>query len=196
MAAIPQILSLAPQLILTLATGLIKAIPSLVKAIPQIVLAIVNGLKSGITNMASVGKNLVEGLWNGIKNVKNWVLDKIKGFGKSILNGIKSIFGINSPSKVMFEIGGYLDEGFIDGIEDMESDIDKQLDSTFGNGLDYLYDGYSNFASGIPNTNYTNIPSQTIYLNNNNSNSSVLQVDSRVLAETVNTYNYEREVAV
>lgn len=195
MTALPKILTMAPQMILTLAKGLIKAIPSLVKSIPQIVMAIVNGLKQGITNMLDIGKNLVEGLWNGIKNAKDWVLDKIKGFGKSILNGIKSIFGINSPSKVMFEIGGYIDEGFINGIEDMEKDINKQVDSTFGSGLDYLYSGYDNFAFNLPDTTFTD-SNQTIYLNNSNSNSSILKVDGKVLAETVNNYNFEREVAI
>ena len=203
LAMIPILIDNAPlfikagfQLLIGLLQGLIEAVPTLLKYIPKIIVSIVNYFKQIPSLMKGIGKNLVEGLWNGIKNVKNWVLDKIKGFGKSILSGIKSIFGINSPSKVMFEIGGYLDKGFINGIEDMETDIDKQLDSTFGSGLDYLYNGYSNFASGVPNTSYTNVPSQMIYLNNNNSNSSVLQVDGRVLAETVNTYNYEREVAV
>lgn len=196
MEAIPLILSMAPQLIVALATGLIKAIPTLVKSIPQILVAIVNGLVKGVGSMLEVGKNLVQGLWNGINNAKNWVLDKIKGFGKSVLNGIKSIFGINSPSKVMFEIGGYLDEGFINGIKDMENDINKQVDSTFGSGLDYLYNGYDNFSYNLPNTSQITMPLQTIYLNNSNSNSSILQVDRKVLAEVVNTYNSEREVAV
>lgn len=193
---LPLFIKAGGDLLNGLLQGIIKAVPILLRYIPKLIVSVVEYFYKLPSLMKGIGKNLVEGLWNGIKNVKNWVLDKIKGFGKSILNGIKSIFGINSPSKVMFEIGGYLDEGFINGIEDMENDIDKQIDSTFGSGLDYLYNGYSNFSSGLPNTSYTNIPSQTIYLNNNNSNSSVLQVDGRVLAETVNTYNYEREVAV
>lgn len=195
LTALPKILSVAPQMIITLAKGLIKAIPSLVKSIPQIITAIVNGLKQGITNMLDIGKNLVQGLWNGIKNAKDWVLDKIKGFGKSVLNGIKDIFGINSPSKVMFEIGGYLDEGFINGIDDMEKDINKQIDSTFGSGLEYLYDGYDNFSLNVPETSSVG-SNQIIYLNNSNSNSSRLEVDGKVLAEVVNNFNFEREVAV
>lgn len=196
MEAIPLILSMSPQMIVALATGLIKAIPTLVKSIPQIITAIVNGLAKGVSSMIDVGKNLVKGLWNGIKDVKNWVIDKIKGFGSSILDGIKSIFGIHSPSKVMFEIGGYLDKGFIEGVEDMEKDINKQMDSTFGSGLDYLYNGYDNFAFGLPNTSYATTSSQTIYLKNANENSNVFEVDGKVLAQIVNSYNDEREVAV
>ena len=215
---LPKLIQAGITLIVKLAEGLIKAIPQLISKIPQIISSLINGIASyygnllkiggellnkvkegitsGISSMADIGKNLVQGLWNGINNAKDWVLGKIKGFGSSIVNGIKGIFGIHSPSKVMFEIGGYLDEGFIDGIKDMEKDIDKQIDSTFGSGLDYLYSGYDNFSAGLPDSTYASIPMQTIYLSNENSNSSILQVDGRVLAETVNTYNNEREVAV
>ena len=217
-SAIPDLVMAVPKIITSLIEGFFDGIGQFLKVGTSIISNIWNGIKNafvgvlnkipgipndikkkitdGLGNIGDIGKNLVQGLWNGINNAKNWVLEKIKGFGKSILNGIKGIFGINSPSKVMFEIGGYIDEGFINGIEDMEKDVNKQVDSTFGSGLDYLYNGYDNFALGLPNTTYTSIPSQTIYLNNTNSNSNILQVDGRVLAETVNNYNNEREVAV
>jgi phage-related protein len=64
----------------------------------------------------SVGENFIKGLWNGINNVTGWILDKIKGFGKSVLDGIKSFFGIHSPSTVMAKMGGFLGQGFANGI--------------------------------------------------------------------------------
>lgn len=125
----------------------------------------------------------------------DWVYKKVSDFADNIIGNVKKALGIHSPSKVFFEIGGYLDEGFIDGIEDMEKDVHKQVDSTFGSGLDYLYNGYSNFNSTMPDTTYTNIPSQTIYINSNSSNHNTLEIDGRVVAEVVNNYNDEREVA-
>jgi len=193
---LPVLIGFAPTIIISLIKGIVSAIPSLVAMVPQLIIAIVNGFKNGLSNFVDVGKNLIEGLWNGIKNAKDWVIKKIKSLGTSILNGIKDIFGIHSPSKVMFEIGGYLDKGFIEGVEDMEKDINKQMDSTFGRGLDYLYNGYDNFAFGLPNTSYANTSSQTIYLKNANENSSILEVDGKVLAQVVNSYNDEREVAI
>lgn len=64
-----------------------------------------------------VGKALVEGIWQGIKSA-------IVGVGKilydiliqPIVDGVKSLFGINSPSTVFAEIGGYLIEGLWSGI--------------------------------------------------------------------------------
>ena len=149
-----------------------------------------------VADMASAGLNLIKGLWNGIKNAKQWIKNKISGFFNDIVDDIKNFFGIHSPSKLFFEIGGYLDEGFIEGIDDMEKDVHKQIDSTFGSGIDYLYNGYNNFNANIPDVAYTNIPSQTIYISSNNNNNNVLEVDGKVLAEVVNNYNDEREVAV
>ena len=191
-----KMLSAGLALIKGLGNGLINGIPELLKNIPKIITSMINSLKSGVSSFSDIGKNLVQGLWNGIKSAKDWVLNKIKSFGNSILDGIKGIFGIHSPSKVLFEIGGYLDEGFINGVDSMKNDIEKQVDSTFGSGLDYLYNGYDNFNYSIPDTNYTDSFSQTILLENRNNNNTILSVDGKVLAETVNEYNENREVAV
>lgn len=218
--ALPDLIAKLPELILKLVKALLKLI---FVQIPQLGKSLVDKIVEGLFNywnkminkvkeffkgtilepivnkaadLWQAGLDLIKGLWNGINDAKSWLMKKISGFFGGVVDSIKDFFGINSPSKLFFEFGGYIDEGFINGIEDMENEVYKQMDSTFGSGLDYLYNGYSNFSAGLPNTSYTNIPSQTIYLNNNNSNSSILQVDGKVLAETVNNYNDEREVAV
>ena len=85
---------------------------------------------SGIGKIADIGKNLVQGIWEGINNAKDWVLDKIKGFGSSVVDGIKSIFGINSPSKVMRdEIGRWLPSGIAVGIEANTDSALKAIDN-------------------------------------------------------------------
>lgn len=104
---------------------------------------------SGIGKIGDVGKNLVKGLWQGIKNAKDWVLGKIKGFGKSVLNGIKNIFGIHSPSKEMFIIGGYIDKGFIKGVESMKKDIDMAFNETFGLSPQLMNSTANNFSPTI-----------------------------------------------
>ena len=78
----------------------------------------------------------------------------------------------------------------------MKKDISNEMDDTFGNGLDYLYNGYNNFNLSIPDTTYAESLSQTIFVNNSNNNRSTLEVDGKVLAEVVNEYNENREVAV
>lgn len=218
--ALPDLIAKLPELMLKLTSALLKLIfVQIPKLGHSIVEKIVDGLfnywnkmiqkikeffkgtifepiVNKVTDMASAGLDLIKGLWNGIKDAKQWLKNKISGFFDDIVDNIKDFFGIHSPSKLFFEIGGYLDEGFIEGIDDMEKDVHKQIDSTFGSGIDYLYNGYNNFNANIPDVAYTNIPSQTIYISSNNKNNNVLEVDGRVLAEVVNSYNSEREVAV
>lgn len=129
--ALPLLIASAPYIIFALIKGIISAIPSLVGMIPNIIIAIVRGLQKGIGAFADVGKNLIKGLWEGIINWKDWIVNKVKDVGKSILNGIKGIFGIKSPSKEMFKIGGYIDEGLINGINDMENDVSKAFNGVF-----------------------------------------------------------------
>lgn len=218
--ALPDLIAKLPELILKICTALLKLIFVQIPKLGQsIVEKIVEGLFSyyskmiqkikdffkgtifepivnKVADMASAGLDLIKGLWNGIKDAKKWLMDKVKGFFNGVVDGIKDLFGIHSPSKLFFEIGGYLDEGFIEGIEDMEKDVQKQMDSTFGSGLDYLYNGYNNFNATMPDTAFTSIPSQTIYINSTNNNNSTLEIDGKVVAEIVNNYNEEREVAV
>ena len=80
----------------------------------------------------SVGENFIKGLWNGINNVTGWILDKIKGFGKSVLDGIKSFFGIHSPSTVMAKMGGFLGQGFANGITDSIGGVLSAVDTMNG----------------------------------------------------------------
>ncbi len=105
-----------------------------------------------IKKLKEVGKNVAKGLVDGIKNMKDFVVDKVKNFSDSILDGIKGFFGIKSPSRVMFEIGGYLDQGLINGVESMKQDIDKAFMGTLGLSPN-LYGTTSNHIS--PNVNVT-----------------------------------------
>lgn len=89
---------------------------------------IINSFKELPNKMLSVGKNLVEGLWNGIKDMSSWIIGKIKGFTGDVLGGIKKFFGIHSPSKETAEIGKFLDEGLVQGIEKNKRKVTKATD--------------------------------------------------------------------
>ena len=81
--------------------------------------------------------------------MKQWVVDKIKSFGSDMLDGIKGIFGIHSPSKVMFEIGGYLDKGFINGVEGMQDEVQKAFTGTFGLSPNMVNSASTNFSPSV-----------------------------------------------
>ena len=60
------------------------------------------------------------GMSEGMKNAFNWIRENIF---KPITDGIKSLFEINSPSKVFAEFGKNLIEGLKNGIKEKWSDI-------------------------------------------------------------------------
>ena len=117
-------------------TGL-KLLGSLFNKLPEILTLASQGMKDildAIVNtfnsnpLVEVGKNLIKGLWNGINDMKDWVIGLVKGFAKGIIDNIEKIFGINSPSKVFAEIGGFLAQGLGVGWEDAISDVKKAIE--------------------------------------------------------------------
>lgn len=128
---LPLFIDVGWQLILGVAEGLIKAVPVILSKIPEILMSIIHYFQSGYSKLFEIGGNLIKGLWEGIKNVKNWVMDKIKGFGDAILGGIKDFFGIHSPSTEFAFIGKMNMLGLSEGMEDMQPEIQKTIDSLF-----------------------------------------------------------------
>ena len=84
-----------------------------------------------VSGMGDIGKNIGKGLWNGLKSIKDWVISKVKDMGKSILNALKKVLGINSPSKQFAIVGRFSGEGFIEGLDGMQKEIDKTVNATF-----------------------------------------------------------------
>lgn len=56
---------------------------------------------------------LLEGILEVIRNIGAWIKENIFD---PFIEGFKKVFGINSPSTVMVEQGGYIMEGLLDGI--------------------------------------------------------------------------------
>lgn len=114
-----------------LVQGISIALPRLVASAPKIIVALAKGLINSLGSIFNVGKNLLEGLWNGISSSKDWIVNKVKGLAKSILNGMKSVLGIHSPSTEFAFLGKMSVIGYTDQLEDMKSDINDAIQSTF-----------------------------------------------------------------
>ena len=89
----------------------------------------------------NVGLNIVYGIYYGIQdaitNVASWIVENVFN---PFINGFKSAFGINSPSTVMAEQGGYIIAGLEKGITDAISSVTETtkkilsaIKSTFDN---------------------------------------------------------------
>lgn len=88
------------------------------------------GLDGGTPVLLDIGKNLLEGLKNGLLDAMNgigtWIDTNVTG---PILGFFKELFGIDSPSKVFKDYGGYLMQGLENGVED---NVDLPLDAVKG----------------------------------------------------------------
>lgn len=148
----PKLMTVGPRLILQLGNGLINSIPSLVLRVPRIIKAIINGLKDGIKGASDVGKNIVKGLWNGLGSMKDWVINKVKGMGKAILGGLKKVLGVHSPSTQFALVGKFSGEGYIEGLEGMQKEIDKTVGATFN---PFSNSSIGSMNASTPQTNIT-----------------------------------------
>lgn len=96
----------------------------------------------------NVGLNIVYGIYYGIQdaitNVASWIVENVFN---PFINGFKSAFGINSPSTVMAEQGGYIIAGLKKGITDAISGVTETAKKILS-AIKSAFDNFSLFDIG------------------------------------------------
>lgn len=94
-------------------------------SVKSTIVEIWNSAKSFLTgiNLLQIGKDIIQGLIDGIRSKINAVKDAIKDAASAITSKVKSILDINSPSRVLMEIGEFTGEGLAIGIKSMKSTV-------------------------------------------------------------------------
>lgn len=88
----------------------------------QSVFSSVSGFFSGlVADFSGFGRNMIQGLVDGIKGMAGQAKEAIEGVGSGVVGWFKDKLGINSPSRVFIEMGGFLSEGAAIGIERQQS---------------------------------------------------------------------------
>lgn len=152
---LPLFLSAGAQLLGGLIAGIINSIPILLARIGEIVVKMIKSFKD--IDLKQIGKDILKGLWNGLSSMKDWVVEKVKSIGKSILSGLKGILGIKSPSKEFAIIGRYSILGYTEALDDMKSDVQKQIAETFSISPQVSASSGMHFSPNIINNNYVDI---------------------------------------
>lgn len=110
------------------------------------------------------GENVVYGLLDGIERVFRGIYHWLKTYVVDpFVNGFKKLFGINSPSTVMYEQGVYLMEGLLGGIRERWSAIQTTLTAAWSSIRDgaaaafeqvrqKVQDAWSRMWSGVKGT--------------------------------------------
>lgn len=127
----PQITMCGGKLLLGLVKGIINTIPVMLSNLPKVASAIINYLKQLPSQTKQIGGMMIKGLWEGISNVADWVIKKIGGLASTIIKKVKGIFGVHSPSTEFSFIGKMNMVGLEQGMEDMQPEIQRTIDSLF-----------------------------------------------------------------
>lgn len=112
-----------------IASRLMEGIGSALAGLSQFLIGIIAGAWDGLIDWWKEtayedGQFTMQGLLDGIadkfKNIWQWLKDNVF---TPFINGFKNMFGINSPSTVMAEMGGFLIDGLLGGLKDTWSKI-------------------------------------------------------------------------
>lgn len=133
-------------------TKLVDGVKGAIEFLGKLKDKIVSAFTGAKDKVASIGSNMIKGLWSGMSKMKDWVINKVKDMGKSILEGIKKVLGIKSPSTEFAIVGKYSAEGYVEGLEDMQKEIDATMQDTFN---PFTNSTIGSMTTGTPTSNIT-----------------------------------------
>lgn len=120
-----QLLDAATRVITEFLDGLARNLPKIIDSGVKLIVSFVQGLADGVRNnsaaMSDAGWDLasaiVEGMVNGIAEGVGRVITAAQNLAGDAINAAKRMLGINSPSKVFYGFGKWVDEGFANGVD-------------------------------------------------------------------------------
>ena len=163
--ALGDIIAAAAECFGGILTGLGEAIAPVVETVSSAINDAVQKVSEFVGDFLSAGGDLIQGLIDGIRGKLQEALDAIGEIGQQIVDKAKKFLKIASPSKVFYEIGGYVSEGMANGIASgagLVSDAaDKMVSGTMaGLGAISSLDGAMN--SGVRGMSQINIYAQQL----------------------------------
>jgi phage-related protein len=115
---LPELIRAAFQLFTGLVQGIIKATPQILDAVIGLIPKITNALLMNMPKLLEAGFEIVKGLAQGIlENAPRILGEAAKSMGTILVNGVKGLLGIRSPSRVFYDLGIDVGEGFVMGMK-------------------------------------------------------------------------------
>lgn len=155
---LPAILSAGVQLILALIKGLLQMIGSVVSSAGQIGKTILEEIKK--IDLFQIGIDIIQGLINGMGSMIGSVVESVKNVAGSVKDAITGFLDIHSPSRLMFELGGFTTEGFALGITDQMKMVNQASKSMALSAVPNT-SVLSEASLSVPDTGYTPTSSNT-----------------------------------
>ena len=117
-----------PFIILGIAIALaIAYLDDFVAAVKGAASKAIDGLALMASDGADAAGDLISGLVSGIEGGAGAVYDAIRNLSSGAISTLKGALGIRSPSTVFALAGSYTAEGFVEGIEGAQGDVDAAV---------------------------------------------------------------------
>lgn len=115
--------SVIGSIVSTISNGVGKII-GFFRELPGKISSAISGLAS---TLRTFGANAMQGFLNGITSIGNKVIDKAKSIANSVKNAVSSVLKIGSPSKVFFQYGKWVVQGFVNGMSGEQRNLSNSL---------------------------------------------------------------------
>lgn len=112
--------------------GITENTSSTLNVIADYVGKAMDGFTTLITSFTQIGVNAIDGLINGMSGKASALYDKANEMAENVAKTVQTALDIHSPSRVMFELGGYTMEGFKEGMENLYNPIEASLKALGG----------------------------------------------------------------
>lgn len=137
----------------TLLQGFCNGVKSMMGSAGSAVKSCINAAKQAASNLGSAlvgaGKSLIQGLVSGITSMASSVAAKAKSVVQGAVNAAKAALKINSPSKVFIEIGKFVDQGFIVGMDKYSKGVNNSATNLAEGVIDNIKNPLSNIAKMV-----------------------------------------------
>lgn len=136
--AVSNFLEKGKELILNLKKGAEEKFQSVIDSVVGFFGNLKTEIGKKIEEFINIGKNIIDGIKQGISDAWTGFTDWTSGLFDGLVKGWNSFWGINSPSKLTAEMGGYIVDGLTVGIKDelpALKDAVKDVNTAIKDGL-------------------------------------------------------------
>lgn len=143
--------------------GVFETLGNVVQTALELPGKILAGIGALGTTLFSSGQDLINGFINGVKDKATSIAKAALKVVTDAVNGVKDFLGIASPSKLFAELGGFVGEGFIQGIDGQAAGVSSAMQSLVaipaigGSGLALAGSSGATAAAGGGFNNYGTI---------------------------------------
>lgn len=132
---IGDIVDEAARIITNFIDGIARNLPKIIESGVNLIISFIEGLTKAINeNSARLGEAggdlavaLIQGMVNGITSGAGRVVSAAANMAQSAWEAAKAKLGIHSPSKKFMELGKYVNQGFIKGLDGGREDIKNAM---------------------------------------------------------------------